>query len=667
MKFLNTLDYLTISSYLLILIILGSFFRKRASKSIEDYFLGKNQLPWWAMGISGMSSFVDMAGTMLIVSFLFMLGPRGLYIEFRGGAVLILTFMMLWSGKWHYRSKCMTGAEWMEFRFGKSWGGQFARIISSVAIIVTTIGMLAYLIKALGMFVAMFLPFSPAQCSLIMICVAAAYTIVSGFYGVVYTDLFQSVIVISAIIFITILAVIKIESIGNLPLLTAKVTGNNHWMSSALSWKISMPAGYETYDNLMLLAFFYLIRNMLIGMSSAGADPRYFGARNERECGTLSLLWTSLMTFRWPMMIGFAILGITLVNNFFPDKIILMQTADFIKLHLHNITRNNWQDLISSISIHPNNYSSDLINGIKGFLHDNWQSKLYLLSYNGTINPEKIVPAVILFNIPMGVRGLLLVAFIAAAFSSFNSSVNTTTGYFTRDIYQRRIRPAAKNKELIFASYIFIVFLVSTSYMFAYNFHSITQIWGWIVMGLGGGLAMPAMLKFYWWRYNGSGFAIGTIVGIITSILQMKFLPGLIEWQQFLIISIISLTAAIIGTLMTPPVEEKVITNFYNITLPFGFWEPYKNKLEPLIRKKMEKEHKNELLAVPFTLGWQITLFLLPMQLIIGTYKDFFITLIIFIISAVGMYWFWYRNLPPKEKKIKSNFAVNEKLLQNVT
>ena len=33
------------------------------------------------------------AGTMVIVSFLFMLGPRGLFIEFRGGAVLVLVMM----------------------------------------------------------------------------------------------------------------------------------------------------------------------------------------------------------------------------------------------------------------------------------------------------------------------------------------------------------------------------------------------------------------------------------------------------------------------------------------------------------------------------------------------------------------------------------------------
>ncbi|MDR3627635.1 MAG: hypothetical protein P4L45_12410 [Ignavibacteriaceae bacterium] len=648
MKYLNTLDYTIIFLYLMMLVTIASYFKKKASLSLEDYFLGANKLPWWAMGISGMSSYIDMAGTMLIVSFLYILGPRGLYIEFRGGAVLVLTFMLLWSGKWHYRSKCMTGAEWMEFRFGNSWGGQFARIISAVAVIITTVGMLAYLIKALGMFMAMFFPFPPTTCAFIMIFIASLYTIVSGFYGVVYTDLFQSVIVISAIILISFIAIDKMADIGSISALAARVTGNHEWVYSSLKWKVDMPQGYSAYKDLMLLAFFYFLRNMLIGVSTAGADPKYFGARNERECGTSSFLWTSLMTFRWPMMIGFAILGIILVNNFFPDQSMLPQVASYIKLNVANINKENWSNYISSIINHPESYSADLINGIKNSLHSNWQSKLALLSYDGNINPEKIVPAVILYNIPIGARGFLLIAFIAAAFSCFSSNVNTATAYFTKDIYQRYIRIRAHNKELIFISYIFIVCMVLVSYVLAYNFHSITQIWGWLIMGLGGGLAIPAMLKFYWWRYNGGGFAIGTLVGILTAIVEVNLFPFLSEWQQFALVSVVALIATIIGTLLTAPTDEKIATNFYMVTRPFGFWKPYKKKLDPAVRKAMEKEHRNDIIAVPFTLGWQISMFLMPMQLILRTYHEFFITLSVFLCGITGMYFFWYRHLPPK-------------------
>jgi len=186
---LNSVDYGVIIVYLGLLVGMGLYLKSKASKSLEDYFLGGRKLPWWALGITGMAQFLDITGTMIIVSFLYMLGPRGLFIEFRGGAVLILTVMLLWTGKWHRRSRCITNAEWMVYRFGDGFGGQFARTVGAIAGIVSTLGMLAYLVKGVGLFLSMFFPFTPLQCSLLMIGIATLYTMISGFYGVVYTDL----------------------------------------------------------------------------------------------------------------------------------------------------------------------------------------------------------------------------------------------------------------------------------------------------------------------------------------------------------------------------------------------------------------------------------------------------------------------------------------------
>ena len=373
--------------------------------------------------------------------------------------------------------------------------------------------------------------------------------------------------------------------------------------------------------------------------------PRYFGARNERECGTLSFLWTALMMFRWPMMMGFALLGILLVSKFFPDQSAIAESAALIKANIGDISKERWDDVISQIIYAPENFNASFISKIKDILQTDWEYKLHLISFDGTVNTENIVPAVILYNFPAGVRGIFLVTFVSAALSTFNSSLNKTTAYFTRDIYQRYIRPVALNKELIWISYAFIGVLVYTGYLFAYNIQSINQIWAWIIMGLGGGLAIPSALKFYWWRYNGSGYAIGTTIGIGAAFFQFAFFPQLPDWQQFLIISGISLIATITGTLLTTPTDENVLSNFYNNTRPFGFWKPFLVKLSDEVRKSMIIEHKHDLISVPFVLGWQVTLFLIPMQLMIRAYYDFYITLTIFICSLLGMYWFWYRNL----------------------
>jgi len=647
MNYLQFYDYVLIFLYLIVLISIGFYLRKKASKNLRSYFLGSNKLPWWAMGISGMASFFDVAGTMLIVSFLYLLGPRGLYIAFRGGAVLVLVFWLLWMGKWHHRSKCMTGAEWMVYRFGDNWEGNFARIISATAGIILNTALVVYMIKALGMFLSMFLNYSPIECSFIIIIVATIYAMVSGFYGVVYIDLFQSVFLLIGVITVTVFAKNIIHDTGSLSIIASKVTGNNSWISSLPSIRTEMPSGYKDYEPLAMFAFIYLIRNIFTGMAT-GNDPKYFGARNERECGTLTLLWTNLMMFRWPMMIGFAVLGIYLINDIFPDQTILEQIPPFIKSNISNVTIENWPEIISGIINSPSNYPSEVINTISNILGDNWQQKLNLVSFHGTVNPEKIVPAVIMFYTPIGLRGFILIAILAASMSTFNTTVNASAALFTNDIYQSYINPKASNKELITTTYIFIAVMVLIAFISAFAIESVNDIWAWLTMGLGAGIIVPAFLKFYWWRFNGAGFSIGTIIGVISAFFLRYFHPQLVEWLQFSIISGITFLASVIATYLTPPTDENVVYNFYKTTRPFGFWKPYKSKLTPETRYMMEREHKNDLKAVPFNLVGQVLLFLMPMQLMVGTYKNFFITLPIFIICVFGMYIYWYSKLPPK-------------------
>ena len=178
---------------------------------------------------------------------------------------------------------------------------------------------------------------------------------------------------------------------------------------------------------------------------------------------------------------------------------------------------------------------------------------------------------------------------------------------------------------------------------------SINDIWGWIIMGLGGGLTIPAFLKFYWWRFNGEGFAIGTLVGMFVAIGQRMLFPDLVEWIQFLLVSGLTLIAIIIATYLTSPTDEKVLVHFYRTTRPFGFWKPYKKLILEDARRKMEREHRNDLISLPFILVAQVTLFMMPMQLIIHTYRTLWATLGIFMVCVIGIYWFWYRNLPPAQ------------------
>jgi hypothetical protein len=66
-------------------------------------------------------------------------------------------------------------------------------------------------------------------------------------------------------------------------------------------------------------------------------------------------------------------------------------------------------------------------------------------------------------------------------------------------------------------------------------------------------------------------------------------------------------------------------------------------------QKLTAREHKFDLLSLPFIFTWMVSLYLLPMQLMIKAYTSFYVTLVIFLISVAGIYFFWY--LPGKEQK----------------
>ncbi|AQQ69896.1 Na(+)/glucose symporter [Limihaloglobus sulfuriphilus] len=658
--YFSVIDYIIIASYGIVLLGIGFLLKEKASESLEDYFLGGRRLPWWLLGCSGMASWISLTGSMVIVAFLYLLGPRGIYVEFRGGAGLILIFMMIWTGKWHRRSGCITGAEYMKFRFGDSMGAATTRLVSVLAVILSTVAMLAMFIKGLGIFMAMFIPLTPWQCSLLFIGVVTIYTIFSGFYGVVVTDVLQSVLFFVGTIGVCIYTMRLTGSAEEFGNLAASVSGNQDWMSSVPSYFTNLPKGYETYQYLFWFAVICLLQNILFG-SASGADPKYFAARSDKECSQLSILWGLTLGIRWVIMIAFTVLGIILISNILPDQGVLATAGEIVKDAFPQVRATGWNDLVNSIASFPQSdkYAA-IVPSLQEVLGDNWQTKMRLIDFHGNVNPEAIMPVVLLQSIPVGFRGIIMVALIASIMSSFDSAVNTATGFFTRDLYQFVVRPKASHKELIMASYIFIFALVLVSFLFAFSLESVNDIWGFLVMGLGTGLMVPGILKFYWWRFNTAGFNIGMLAGMILAavtrlattggfgdaVAEMPFFVFLSdERTQFFVLFFAVLFISVAAALLTRPTKTHILENYYIKTRPFGLWGPLKSRLKAECRLNMEAEHRRDLIAVPFAMLCQVTFFILLMQFVLKQSRQMFITLSIFAVSAVILYVVWYSKL----------------------
>ena len=74
------LDLSIIAIYFVALLLIGFVVRKRATKKLDSYFLGDRAVPWWMLGLSGCSSYIDIGGTMAMVGVLFYLGLKSIWI-----------------------------------------------------------------------------------------------------------------------------------------------------------------------------------------------------------------------------------------------------------------------------------------------------------------------------------------------------------------------------------------------------------------------------------------------------------------------------------------------------------------------------------------------------------------------------------------------------------
>ena len=588
-----TIDIIIIVVYLSAIVVVGLVMQKKASAGIDSYFLGNRKLPWWALGASGMASNTDIAGTMINTAFIYALGTKGFFIEIRGGVTLIMAFLMVFMGKWNRRSQVMTQAEWMHFRFGTKKEGDVARIISAIASIIMTVAMVTYFVIGAGKFVGDFLGIDPLYASILMIILAMTYTIASGLYGVVWTDVFQGIFIFGVIIYISVLAMTTVdlpdEFLVSVPMMdgsfTAIKTTLAEWSRMTPPQEMNMPEGstFSIYNLFGIAIMFYLFKVTLEGASGAGGYmlQRYFAARSDREAGLLSLFWTCLLAFRWPLIASFAMLGI--------------------------------------------------YHGIE----------------TGTViaDPELVLPTVIKNYIPVGVKGFLIAGLMAAAMSTFDSTVNAGAAYWVKDLYQTYLRPNASEKDLILQSRLASLVIVLLALLFSLTITNINEIWGWITMGIGAGMFIPQVIRWYWWRFNGYGFAIGTAVGMIAAVLTKAFGGPIAEYNSFLIASGSSLVGCILGTYLTPPTESAVLSNFYKVTRPFGFWGSVRTEIPTDVLNQINEENRRDIIAIFFAVPWQVVLFLTGMMIVMKQWSNVFNLFGLLIVLSAGLYWFWYRHL----------------------
>jgi SSS family solute:Na+ symporter len=590
---LHLIDVAIILLYILGMLAVGFIVERRARVGINKYFLGGNELPWWALSMSNAASMFDISGTMWLVSLLYVYGLKSVFIPWLW-PVFNQIFLMVYLSAWLRRSGAVTGAEWITLRFGADAGAEASRISVVIFALVSVVAFIGYAFVGVSKFAAIFLPdtFSPNTYAVIIICITTLYTALGGLYGVVLTDVIQFVIMTVSGFAIGVIAMQRVSAES---LAAVVPTG---WSDITLSWKLGlnwsnlMPAAQKCILNdgyTMFGAFFMMMTFKGVLVSAAGPAPNYdmqriLAAKNAREASLMSGLVTAVLFVpRYFMVAGITVIALTFLRE--------------------QSTQANTMDL------------------------------------------EKVLPLVIRDFAPVGLAGLLIAGLLSAFMSTFSGTANAAAAYLVNDVYKRYIRPHAKESDYIRASYLSSIAVVMVGCAAGYFIPSVHAATNWIVSALWGGYAAPNILKWHWWRLNGFGYFWGMTSGILGAIVLLAF-PQVEPLTAFPILLLVSTVGAVAGSLLTKQQDEETLVNFYSRTRPWGWWFPVTLvaiRRDPLF--EANRDFARDMLNVIIGIIWQTAFVALPIYVVIHNWNGAGVCLVIIVTTSAFLKFSWYDRL----------------------
>ncbi len=596
---LHWIDIAIIAAYLATSVLIGYWVSHRASRDIKAYFLGANVMPWYVLGVSNASGMFDISGTMLLVYWLYVYGLKSVWIPWLW-PTFNQVFLMVYLSSWLRRSNVMTGAEWIQTRFGTGRGAQLSHLIVVIYAFVSIIGFFSYGFKGIGKFAANFLPWNltPNQYALILISITTIYVIKGGMFSVVITEVVQFCILSIASFAVGIIAMAKVAP----GMLQRFVPAG--WDQIFFGWKLDLdwsaliPSANTKIveDGYGLFGFFFmmlLFKGVLISM--AGPAPNYdmqrvLSSKNPREASMMSGWVNVVLTFpRYFLITGLTILALV----FFSDNIRAMGTnMDF----------------------------------------------------------ELVLPYALGRFVPAGLLGFLIAGLLAAFMSNFAATVNAAPPYFVNDIYKRFINPNAKPKTYVRLSYLSSFAVVVIGVLFGWYVSSVNSVVLWIVSALWGGYTASNVLKWYWWRFNGYGYFWGMVAGISSSLIVPEALPSLSPLNAFPIVLVISLVGCLAGTLLTKPEDEEVLKEFYRRVRPWGIWGPILRKVRQEDASfERNKDFWRDMFNIVVGICWQVSLVALPIYIVIRKFDAALVTAVIIAVTSVVLKFTWYDHLKDLE------------------
>jgi len=522
---ITPLDWAIVAAYFIFCTGVGLFFTKRGGQSLDQYFLSGRQVPWWLAG-TAMVATTFAADTPLVVAALVATkGVAGNWLWWNfvmSGMLTVFFFARLWR-----RAEVMTDAELAEVRYG---GGPAAFLRGFRALylaIPINLIILGWVTRAMIKILTISLGLRDVQIAgmtvsgeivAVGICFAitAFYAVAAGMWAVLWTDLIQFILKMSAVV---VLAVYAARAVGGIDVMKVKLVQHFGSETAALSvLPVSVTSsGLHAYAWMPLLTLGVYLSVQWWAAWYPGAEPggggyvaqRIFSARTEKD-GVLATLFFQIAHYAlrpWPWIV----------------------TG------------------LATVILYP-----ALQDREAGYV----QAFVDLL--------------------PTPWRGFMLAGFAAAYMSTVATHLNWGASYLVNDFYKRFVNSGASQAHYVSVSRVATVLLFFASIGVTSQLSSVEKAWE-LLLALGAGTGLVLILRWYWWRINAWSEISAMVASFAISLLGFAYLkPRFADNDPNATATIMLVTVAgstlvwLIVTLLTPPEPDAVLDAFYRRVRPGG-------------------------------------------------------------------------------------------------
>jgi SSS family solute:Na+ symporter len=525
-------DFIVIGLYFVLNLTIALWLRKKATQSVNDFFISGRNVTWWLAGTSMVATTFSADTPLVVTGLVAKNGIAGNWIWWSmvfSGMLTVFFYAKLWR-----RAGVLTDVEFAEIRYsGKpaAFLRAFRAIYLGLPVNLLIMGWVNLAIVKIMMTVLGISKVEALGLAILLMFITAFISTISGLWGVLWTDLFQFGLMMGMVI---VLAIFAVNSIGGIDTLLVRLHEIDRSRSSSSSILSLVPDINSVW--MPMITFFVFIAVNWWASWYPGAEPggggyiaqRIFSAKNEKH-SLLATLWFNIAHYAlrpWPWIIVALVAVVRFQND-----------PAFIK------------------------------------------------------DPESGYIRVMVTDMPVYLRGVMLAAFAAAYMSTMATQLNWGASYLVNDVYKRFLVKSKEEKHYVIISQFVTMLMMLFSVIVTFYMESIANAWK-ILMALGAGTGLVYILRWFWWRINAWSEISAMTAAFITSlILQFGFHydeGNPLDFAYLLLITVgVTTIVWLLITFLTKPEPREILYSFYRKVRPNpAMWGPIAKEVKDVIPQR---------------------------------------------------------------------------------